>query len=125
VLVYKLGGTAKLDDYLVLETDRIPPTDDFGSVQQVELGRVLYDRNCMVCHGPQVVSSGVVLDLRWAQSPATQESFADVVLGGKYASAGMAAFEGKLTPPEVESIRAFIVSRAHEDAKPTAAGGSQ
>jgi quinohemoprotein ethanol dehydrogenase len=123
VLVYKLGGQAKLDDYLVFDMDKVPATDDFGSAQQLAFGRVLYDRNCMVCHGPQVVSSGVVLDLRWAQSPATKDSFAEVVLAGKFASAGMASFQGKLTADEVESIRAFIVSRAHEDAK--AAGGSQ
>jgi len=75
----------------------------------------------MVCHGPLVVSSGAIQDLRWAQAPGTKEDFADVVLNGKYASAGMASFKATLTPADAESIRAYIINRANEDAKAIAA----
>ncbi len=116
VIVYKIGGTAKLAPYEVLELDKVPVAEDFGSAQQLATGRVLYDRNCLVCHGPLVVSSGTVQDLRWAQAPATKESFAEVLLQGKYASAGMANFAATLSANDAESVRAYIISRAHEDA---------
>jgi PQQ-dependent dehydrogenase (methanol/ethanol family) len=120
VLVYKIGGTGKLPDYEVFEPDHVAAADDFGSKQQLENGRVLYDRNCMVCHGPLVVSSGAIQDLRWAQAPGAKDTFASVVLEGQYASAGMASFSKTLSPADAESIRAYIISRAHEDADPPA-----
>jgi PQQ-dependent dehydrogenase (methanol/ethanol family) len=117
VLVYKLGGKAELPPYEVFETDKVPAAEDFGSAQQLATGRVLYDRNCQVCHGALAVSSGVVLDLRWSQAPGSKDDFADIVLEGKYASAGMASFKATLSPADAESIRAYIISRAHEDAE--------
>jgi mono/diheme cytochrome c family protein len=116
VLVYKIGGKAKLDPYEIFEADMVPAAKDFGSAQQLERGRVLFDRNCMVCHGPLVVSSGVVQDLRWAQAPGSKEDFADVVLNGKFATAGMASFAKTLSKADAESIRAYIIFRANEDA---------
>ena len=67
------------------------------------------------------MTSGAIQDLRWAQAPGTKEEFADVVLNGKYASAGMASFASVLTPDDAESLRAYIINRAHEDAAALAA----
>jgi quinohemoprotein ethanol dehydrogenase len=104
----------------VFDVDHVPAARDFGSKQQLENGRVLYDRNCMVCHGPLVVSSGAVQDIRWSQAAGAKDTFAQVVLEGQYASAGMASFAGALSPADAESIRAYIIFRAHEDADPAA-----
>jgi PQQ-dependent dehydrogenase (methanol/ethanol family) len=120
VLVYKIGGKAALPPYEVFEVDHVPAARDFGSKQQLENGRVLYDRNCTVCHGPLAVSSGAIQDLRWSQAPGEKASFASVVLEGQYASAGMASFADVLSPADAESIRAYIIFRAHEDADPAA-----
>ena len=116
VLVYKIGGAAALPAYTPFQVEKVPPAEDFGSLAQLEHGRVLFDRNCMVCHGGLVVSSGVITDLRWSQAPATKDGFAEIVLGGKYASAGMASFANTLNAADAESIRAYIVNRANEDA---------
>ena len=116
VLVYKIGGTATLPAYTPFQVDKVAAAEDFGSIAQLEHGRVLYDRNCMVCHGGLVVSSGVITDLRWSQAPATKDGFAEIVLGGKYASAGMASFAKTLNAADAESIRSYIVNRANEDA---------
>jgi quinohemoprotein ethanol dehydrogenase len=121
VLVFKIGGKAELEPYEVFEVDKVAATEDFGSAAQLEHGRVLYDRNCMVCHGPLVVSSGAIQDLRWAPAPGTQQEFADVVLNGKYASAGMASFASTLSADDAESIRAYVINRATEDAAAYAA----
>ncbi|MDP3738771.1 MAG: c-type cytochrome, partial [Hyphomonadaceae bacterium] len=116
VLVYKIGGKATLPEYLRADVDQIPAAEDFGSAQQLAHGRTLFDRNCLVCHGPLVVSSGTVQDLRWAQAPGSKAAFAEVVLEGQYASAGMASFAKTLSPDDAESIRAYIINRANEDA---------
>ena len=47
------------------------------------------------------------------------------MIGGKYATAGMASFAKVLTPDDVESIRAYIINRANEDAKTIAAAAPQ
>jgi quinohemoprotein ethanol dehydrogenase len=121
VIVYKIGGKSQLEPYEIFEADKVAAAEDFGSIAQLEHGRILFDRNCMVCHGPLVVSSGAIQDLRWAQAPGTKEDFADVVLNGKYASAGMASFAATLNAADAESIRAYIINRANEDAKAIAA----
>ena len=121
VLVYKIGGKAELEPYFPYEIEKVAATEDFGSAAELEHGRVLYERNCMVCHGGLVVSSGVVTDLRWSKAPATKEGFADIVLDGLYASAGMASFKATLNATDAEAIRAYIVNRGNEDAKAIAA----
>ncbi len=115
VLVYKIGGKAALEAYAPYEVEKVAATEDFGNAAVIEHGRVLYDRNCMVCHGGLVVSSGVVTDLRWSKAPATKDGFADIVLEGLYASAGMASFANTLNAADAEAIRAYIVNRANED----------
>ncbi len=115
VLVYKIGGKAALEAYAPYEVEKVAATEDFGNAAVIEHGRVLYDRNCMVCHGGLVVSSGVVTDLRWSKAPATKDGFADIVMEGLYASAGMASFANTLNAADAEAIRAYIVNRANED----------
>ncbi len=116
VLVYKIGGAAKLEANFPFVPDPVPTAEDFGSAAVVEQGKEVYFNNCMVCHGDSVQSGGIVTDLRWSGVPATKDGFAEVVMDGKYASSGMASFKEKLTPQDVESVRAYIVNRANEDA---------
>ncbi|HEX5007879.1 MAG TPA: c-type cytochrome, partial [Hyphomonadaceae bacterium] len=121
VVVYKIGGTAEMTPDEAFPADPVPLAEDFGSAAMLEHGKELFFVNCMVCHGDAAQSGGIVTDLRWAQAPATKETFAEVVLGGKYASAGMASFAKTITPDDAEAIRAYIVNRANEDAKALAA----
>jgi quinohemoprotein ethanol dehydrogenase len=115
VIVYKIGGAAKLPAYEVFEAEKIPAAQDFGSAQQLARGKVLFFENCMVCHGDAAQSGGIVADLRWSPALGTKESFKSVVLEGQYASAGMASFGGTLNEADAESIRAYVINRAHED----------
>jgi quinohemoprotein ethanol dehydrogenase len=121
VVVFKIGGKGVLETDESFAPDPTPVADDFGSLAQIEHGKEVFFNNCMVCHGDSVQSGGIVTDLRWAPAPATKETFAEVVIGGKYATAGMASFANVLTPDDVESVRAYIINRANEDAKATAA----
>jgi mono/diheme cytochrome c family protein len=120
VIVFKIGGKAEITPDEPFPVDPVPMAQDFGSVAMIEHGKELYFNNCMVCHGDSVQSGGIVTDLRWSQYPATKASFEEVVLGGKFASGGMAPFP-EMSKDDVESIRAYIINRANEDAKALAA----
>jgi quinohemoprotein ethanol dehydrogenase len=125
VVVYKLGGKATLPEYELFPVDPVPAAEDFGSAQMVEHGKQLYFENCMVCHGDGAQSGGVVADLRWSGAGATKETWKAVVIDGQYATAGMASFTGAMSLDDVEAIRAYVVSRAHEDAAALAAAAPQ
>jgi quinohemoprotein ethanol dehydrogenase len=116
VIAFKIGGQGVLEADEPFPPDPTPLADDFGSLAMIERGKELFFNNCMFCHGDSVRSSGIVTDLRWAQTPAAKDTFAEVVIDGKYASTGMASFARILSPDDVESIRAYIINRANEDA---------
>ena len=70
----------------------------------------------MVCHGDSVRRAASSPICAGPRRPATKDGFAEVVLDGKYASAGMASFANTLSADDVEAVRAYIVNRANEDA---------
>ena len=113
LLVFKVGGTAKLPP--------LPPTADLplnpppmtASPAKVAEGLALYSRYCGVCHGDTAVSDGVTPDLRHSPLLAS-DSFFDVVLGGALQSQGMANFSPALNHDQVDSIRAYLIKRAHQ-----------
>ncbi len=116
VIVFKVGGAAKLPAYEIFGPDPVPAAEDFGSAAMLEHGKTLYFQNCMVCHGDSAQSGGLVTDLRWSSAGATKDTWKAVVLDGQYASAGMASFKGALSEADIEAIRAYVVNRANEDA---------
>ena len=80
-------------------------------------GLVDYARNCLVCHGPFAVSSGVLPDLRWSPITANAEAWNSVVQEGVLAQNGMVSFADYLSPEATEAIRAYVVSQARADMK--------
>jgi quinohemoprotein ethanol dehydrogenase len=115
LLVFKLGGTAKLpppppESFAVPELS--PPPKPTGTAEQVALGERLYGENCSLCHG--AAARGGIKDLRH-MAPATHTAFLDIVLGGKLAQNGMASFADVLAPDEAEAIHHYLVARANAD----------
>ncbi len=45
---------------------------------------------------------------------AAKETFAAIVLDGQLQANGMSSFKGRLSPDEVESIRAYMIERANQ-----------
>ena len=84
----------------------------------VHEGGLLFDAHCAGCHGVNAVA-GPLPDLRYS-SKETLEGIEDIVLGGSRASAGMPSFQKILNAGQVRAIQAYIISRAHESAKPAA-----
>jgi len=115
LLVFKLGGTAKLPPpppVSEVVPELSPPPKVTGTPEQVAQGEKLYAANCAVCHGAE--ARGGVKDLRH-MSPDTHKAFLDIVLGGKRAKSGMASFADTLSKDEAEAIHQYLIQRANED----------
>jgi len=85
-----------------------------ASAETLKQGRALYALNCSRCHGLGVEASGLYPDLRHSSADVFA-SWKGIVLGGAFASRGMASFADVLTEQEAEAIRAYVAERAlHE-----------
>ncbi|MEO0981559.1 MAG: PQQ-dependent dehydrogenase, methanol/ethanol family [Pseudomonadota bacterium] len=120
VVTFKLGGTQEIAAYEGPVIERTPKAERFGDAAMVDAGRQQYARNCRVCHGHLAISSGVLPDLRWSAITGNAESWSAVVADGTLASNGMVAFSNVLSAEEIEAVRAYVLSQAHD----TAPGGS-
>ena len=115
LLVFKLGGTASLPPPppplppLVLN-----PPPSTASKDVINAGEERFKNHCATCHEPFAANRSVFPDLRYSPMLAAKESFASVVLGGALQANGMASFKERLSPDEVESIRAYMVERANQ-----------
>jgi len=117
LLVFTLGGTAKLPPYEhTLRPVPMPAFQLASTPVDVEKGRVLFANFCSRCHGGDVVSGGSVPDLRYA-AEATHEMFEDIVLGGARREFGMPSFMGDLDSAQVKLNHAYILQRAKESAQ--------
>ena len=85
------------------------------SPQTVREGGMLYNSQCVSCHGVNAIA-GPIPDLRYA-SKETLEGIEDIVLRGTRASAGMPSFEKILNSEQVKAIQAYIIFRARESAQ--------
>ncbi len=113
VVTFKIGGTQEIADTGLAPIDKTPKAAAFGSLTTISSGGVHFARNCMVCHGPLAVSSGVLPDLRWSVISGNKDAWKGVVLDGNLAANGMVSFSDYLTPDESEAIRAYVLAQAH------------
>jgi len=111
LLVFKLGGTAKLPPLAKQEAIPQPPRLT-ASEAEVKKGAQLFADTCAVCHGQNAI--GGVKDLRHL-TPETHAKFLDIVLGGIYQDKGMASFADILSKEDAEAIHSYIIARANED----------
>jgi len=117
LLVFKLGGTAKLPPQArrVTEAGLARPPKATAPAAIVAKGGQLFARNCAGCHGEE--ARGGIKDLR-RMSADTRTHFYDIVLGGIRASKGMVSFADTLTRADAEAVNAYLVARANEDWTP-------
>jgi quinohemoprotein ethanol dehydrogenase len=111
LLVFKLGGTARLAPY---PPTSVPPPLNLGlaiaSNGNAQAGAVSYRRLCSACH-----RTGDFLP-NLARSPAilTPTAFQAIVLGGALKQNGMAPFSRYLSPSAAEDLRAYLLSEARD-----------
>jgi PQQ-dependent dehydrogenase (methanol/ethanol family) len=115
ILSFKIGGNVSL---LPLQARPAPPpvADDFGSDAQIQAGAVMYRRNCVICHGVDAVSGGVLPDVRHSAFNASQDAWKGVLIDGALQDLGMVSFAEVLSDQDAEAIRAYVVRRANESA---------
>lgn len=114
VLAFKLGGTATLPERRTVVRTAAIPKDLHALADDAELvatGRKFYEQYCYMCHGLQVMSGGVIPDLRYA-NPQTFSEWQSIVIGGSRADLGMRSFAGVLTSEDALAIRAYVIERA-------------
>jgi quinohemoprotein ethanol dehydrogenase len=120
ILTFALNGTATLK---VLpfghKESPVPAITTKQNPRMVHEGSLLFNSHCFICHGLNAVA-GPLPDLRYS-SKEVLDSLESIVLRGTRASDGMPSFRKILTAKEVKAIRSYIIARAQESAKPTAA----
>lgn len=112
MLVFKLGGTAKLPPYDAPALAPANPPSDKFTPQQIAQGADIFEGNCGLCHGAGARSSGLVPDLRRSGALSDREAWAAVVHGGILKDRGMVSFAKWFKPAEIEAVRAYVGEQA-------------
>ena len=113
MLVFKLGGKAALPPLPeVVEPVLNPPPSRAGAAT-IHKGEKLFQNYCSRCHGDVAISGGVLPDLRYSGTLATEQWF-DVVLNGALKAGGMVSFKSELSHEDAVAIRAYVISRANQ-----------
>ena len=114
VLAFKLGGKAELPAQRKIARTVSIPAELRATIQDevvVERGKKAYEQYCYMCHGLEVMSGGVIPDLRYA-SPAAYTDWEAIVIGGSRARRGMRSFAEVLSASDALAIRAYVLERA-------------
>ncbi len=113
ILTYRLGGDGALPAASSPSPLVFNPPEATADDETVVRGKFLYHRHCVVCHGDAAVSGGLLPDLR--ASPAIQgELWNTIVIDGALVERGMVSYAAELDADDAETIRAYIIARAHE-----------
>ncbi|MBN9593156.1 MAG: PQQ-dependent dehydrogenase, methanol/ethanol family [Alphaproteobacteria bacterium] len=114
IFAFKLGGTHQIAALPPVIPRGVPkPPDEKLDSAMVTKGFNLFHRNCAVCHGVLLLSSGEVPDLR-AVPPEIWGQYDAIVLDGAMESNGMASFKDILNKNDVAAIRAYVLDEAHK-----------
>jgi alcohol dehydrogenase (cytochrome c)/quinohemoprotein ethanol dehydrogenase len=115
LLVFRLGGTARLPDPQPFAERALDPPADRGTPEQIAQGTALYGRFCGVCHGDAAISGALVPDLRYSATLENPDAWRGVVIDGALAENGMVSWRRVMNAEQADSIRHYVIRRAHED----------
>jgi alcohol dehydrogenase (cytochrome c)/quinohemoprotein ethanol dehydrogenase len=115
LLVFKLGATGTLPPAPPPAPPPVlNPPPSTASAEFIEAGHQKFTSHCAMCHEPPAANRSVFPDLRYSPMINGAESFSAVVLGGALQANGMASFKERMTPDEVQAIRAYLIERANQ-----------
>jgi alcohol dehydrogenase (cytochrome c)/quinohemoprotein ethanol dehydrogenase len=117
LLVFKLGGTAKLPPTPKWTEAPLDPPAFRGTPKQVSEGSYLFGRFCGTCHGDAAVSGTIVPDLRRSAALENPQTWKQVVIDGILKDNGMVSWGKVMNAQQADSIRHYVISRANEDRK--------
>jgi quinohemoprotein ethanol dehydrogenase len=113
MLAFKIGGKASLPELAKLDEPVLNPPPATADAATVKNGEQLFQRYCAACHGDVAVGGGVLPDLRYSSTLASDQWF-DIVLGGKLKKTGMTSFAKELSRKDATDIRAYVIFRANQ-----------
>ncbi|MEJ0035472.1 MAG: PQQ-dependent dehydrogenase, methanol/ethanol family [Gammaproteobacteria bacterium] len=116
VLAFKLNGKAALPAPVAEAPRVLQPPPNTANVAVVTEGKARYHRFCGTCHGDSAVSGGVLPDLRYSEALNKPDLWNQIVHDGALKSQGMVPFASVLSQSEIDAVRAYVTSRANEDA---------
>jgi quinohemoprotein ethanol dehydrogenase len=116
MLTFKIGGKASLPPISATEAPLLNPPPATASSDSVKSGEGLFQRFCAACHGDVAVSGGVLPDLRYSTT-LKNNSWFDVVLGGKLRKIGMVSFASELSRKDANDIRNYVIFRANQSSQ--------
>jgi glucose dehydrogenase/cytochrome c5 len=114
IVVYKLGGTATLPKPDLPKRVMPKPPAVTAAADVVARGHSTYNHYCLVCHGYDAISGGVIPDLRYSPVIGNAAAFKDVVLDGARKDAGMVSFAKSVSPADAEAVRAYLIKAAND-----------
>ncbi|GAA0283065.1 PQQ-dependent methanol/ethanol family dehydrogenase [Alteraurantiacibacter aestuarii] len=107
LLVFRIGGTAKLEPLPPQEPAPYVTSTESFTAQQIAEGQAQYLGYCTICHNgpvnPNLMRSAVAAD------PAAWQA---VVMEGILAQNGMVSFAPWIDATQAEAIRAYVISEA-------------
>jgi len=116
VLAFKLNGASKLPAAVQEPARVLKPPANTANVAVVAEGKARYHRFCGTCHGDSAVSGGVLPDLRYSAALGNPRLWNQIVHDGALKSQGMVSFASVLSQGEIDAVRAYVISRANQDA---------
>ena len=126
IVVYATGATGRPIERQERREVRVTRVDHGASTADIDAGRRLFNRYCLVCHGYGAVSGGVTPDLR-ESSRRVFDSYDDALLEGALVDLGMPDFSPVLDRGDVALIKAYVLHRRNmlaDEQAAAAAGGA-
>lgn len=117
VLAFKLNGADTLPEPTPPQRTLAPPPNQASPAGLAE-GKRLFHSYCSACHGDSAFSGGVLPDLRYSAALSEAGLWQRIVHDGALQANGMVAFGEHLSPPEIETIRAYVIHRANRTKEP-------
>lgn len=111
ILTFALGGTQKLPVAKRFILKALADPTYKADPALAAKGADLYNRNCVLCHGVNMVAGGVAPDLRASSAPQSRETFAAIVHQGAFVANGMPRFS-ELGPDDLNALRQYARARA-------------
>jgi mono/diheme cytochrome c family protein len=105
------GAGARIGAFVALGVAMSPVTMvSAQDAAKIEAGENVYDTNCQICHGEQLVNTGQTFDLRRLREN-ERARFDNSVRNGKNQ---MPPWKGKLTDEEIDQLWHYIRANAYQ-----------
>lgn len=113
VLVFKLGGTAKLAPLPAGPGAGPAPPPSTGTPPQIAQGQALFGRNCQVCHGANAAGGGVIPNLHRAAVLGDAAAWKSILIDGALKDRGMVSFAPVMSAAQAEAVRLYVIDEAN------------